>query len=257
MYRQTILESLQRFWLVLLGLSLLGAGIGAIYGTSKDPTYTASAELSVGRVDVATQSIPGFTQAALTLADSYARAIAADKVISGISEDVGISPTEVADKVTATPIPETGTVTVLADADSADGAAELANAAADQLIAYVHKLNKFNPDSKRLLDQYDKASQALGEAKEKEQDEGTTPQTEAAVRTAELKLNTLANLYATSQSGQASPNTLQILALAGDADSDKSSTVQQAALVGFVLGLLLGVLIAVPLDRRYPVLPAY
>jgi capsular polysaccharide biosynthesis protein len=248
----TILDSLQRFWLVLVLTTLVGAVLGVGYGLITDPKYTAEAQLSVGRIDVQTQSIPGFTGASITLADTYSRAIAADQVITEVAGKTGLSRSEVIDRVSAAPIPETGTVRVFADGDTTEESISTANAAADALVSYVRNLNRFNPDSARLLKQYEDASAELGTAQQDLAQQGRTPDALAAVKRAQLKVNTLGSLYQSSQAGQASPNTLQVLTLAADATSDRTSTLERAGLVGGVVGLLLGALLALVLERRYP-----
>jgi uncharacterized protein involved in exopolysaccharide biosynthesis len=59
-----------------------------------------------------------------------------------------------------------------------------------------------------------------------------------------------ANLYGSSVAGQGSPNTLQLLARAAQADSDEESQLQRAGFAGGVAGLLLGLVIAYLLYRR-------
>jgi uncharacterized protein involved in exopolysaccharide biosynthesis len=253
MPRLTVLDALQRFWLVLILMTLLGAGAGVLYGLSAEPNYTAEARLSVGRVDVPTQAIPGYATAALTLADAYSRAIISKKVVDPIERKTGLSTSEVLDRVTAAPIPETATVRVFAEAGTASEAVEVVNASARSLVRYVRNLNRDNPDSKRLLEQFNDASKKYGEARSALKREGSSAEAEAKVKTAQLQVSTLGSLYTASQAGQASPNTLQVLALAAGAESDRSSTTQQAVLVGAVIGLMLGALLALGLERRYPI----
>src|SRR4029079_16305345 len=115
----TVLESLRRYWWLVCLIGLIGAGLGVAYAQlQRDPVYTADAELSVGRVDVATQAIPGFVAASRTLADTYSRAISAKAVIDQISRKTGLSKSDVLDRVTATPVPNTATMRVIAEAGS-------------------------------------------------------------------------------------------------------------------------------------------
>ena len=248
----TILESVQRFWFAIVIATVIGAGIGVAWGLAADEEFSAEAQLTVGRIDVQTQSIPGFTTAAVTLADTYSRAIVADRVVAAIAKKTGLSRDQVLDDVSAAPIPETGTVRVFADAPTSAKAISVANASADALVTYVRSLNRFNPDSRRLLQQYQDASQELGKARAKVAEDGKSPEALAEVQRAQLRVNTIGGLYQSSQAGQASPNTLQPLAPAADADGDRSSNVQRAALVGAVVGLLLGCLLTLLLERRYP-----
>jgi len=253
----TVLDSLRRFWWVVAITALIGAGLGVAYGlVERDPVYTADAELSVGRVDVATQAIPGFVAASRTLADTYSRAITAREVVDQIARKTGLSRSEVIDRVTATPIPNTATMQVIAEAGSNARAVAIANVASRTLVDYVHKTNRFNPQTRSLLNRYRRAAQELSEAKVARTAaarNGTVADQTAAqakLLEAKLKAKAAASLYGSSQSGQASPNTLILLAPAGTAESDENSTTQRAGFAGAVVGVIVGGLLALFLGRR-------
>lgn len=245
-----VLESLRLFWWVICLTAVIGAGVGVAYGLERDPVYTAQAELSVGRVDVSTQAIPGFVAASRTLADTYSRAISAREVVDEISRKTGLSRSEVLDRVTATPIPETATMNVLAEGPSSAEAVALANVSSRTLVDYVQETNRFNPQSESLLNRYRRAAEEFSAARialtaatrQGTVDERTAAQ--ASVLEAKLRMKAAASLYGSSQAGQASPNTLLLLAPAGIADSDKHSTTQQAGFAGAVAGIILGALLA-------------
>ncbi len=244
------LDALRRFWWVVLITALIGAGLGVAYGLQRDEVYTAEANLSVGRVDVATQAIPGFVAAARTLADTYSRAIAAREVVDRISRRTGLSKAEVIDRVTATPIPETATMNVFAEASSSARAAALANVAGRTLVEYVQETNRFNPQSQALLSRYRRYAAEFSSAqiaRTAAQRNGTVAEqtdAQALLLEAKLKMKATAALYGSSQSGQASPNTLFLLAPAGTAESDQDSTTQRAGFAGAVGGLVVGLLLA-------------
>jgi capsular polysaccharide biosynthesis protein len=249
----TVLDRLRRFWWVICLTALIGTGVGLAYGLQRNSVYTAEAELSVGRVDVATQAIPGFVAASRTLADTYSRAITARQVVGRVSRKTGLSPSEVIDRVTASPIPETATMHVLADEESGRAAIALANVASRTLVNYVQDTNRFNPQTKDLLDRYRRAAAEFSSAKIARDtarrtgtvDEQTTAQ--ASLLEAKLRMKAAASLYGSSQAGQASPNTLILLAPAALAESDQDSTTQRAGFAGAVGGALLGVLLALVL----------
>ena len=248
----TLFDSLRRYWWIPLLLALTGAGIGVVLGLARDPVYTADAKLNVGRVDVATQSIPSFAVASRNLADIYARAIVAKPVVQEIREEAGLDREEVFDRVSASPIPESAVVQVFAEGNSNGKAVQLANLSSEALIAHVRSINRFNPDSKRLLEQFEDANEDLANAivARNLAEPEDLAKAEAAVKTAKLRTEVAGGLYRTSQAGQASPNTLQVLAVASDSDSDETEYMQRAGFVGAVGGLLLGSLIALLLGHR-------
>jgi uncharacterized protein involved in exopolysaccharide biosynthesis len=253
----TVLESLRRYWWLVCLIGLIGAGLGIAYAQlQRDPVYTADAELSVGRVDVATQAIPGFVAASRTLADTYSRAISAKAVVAQISHKTGLPKSEVIDRVTAAPIPNTATMQVIAEAPSSGRAVAIANVASRTLVDYAQKTNRFNPQTHSLLNRYQRAADEFSTAKVAHAaalKNGTVAEqgdTQAQLLQAKLKMRAAASLYGSSQAGQASPNTLLLLAPAGTADSDESSTTQRAGFAGAVGGIIVGGLLALLLARR-------
>jgi capsular polysaccharide biosynthesis protein len=253
----TVLESLRQYWWLVCLIALIGAGLGVAYAqVQRDPVYTAETELSVGRVDVATQAIPGFVAASRTLADTYSRAISASEVVDRISRKTGLSESEVIERVTATPVPNTATMRVLAEAGTSGRAAAIANVASRTLVDYVQETNRFNPQTRSLLHRYRRAAADFSVAKIARTAavrNGTVAEqseTQADLLEAKLKMRASAALYGSSQNGQASPNTLILLAPAGTADSDESSTTQRAGFAGAVGGILVGGLLALFLARR-------
>jgi len=253
----TVLDRLRRYWWVICLTALIGTGVGIAYGLQRNEVYTAETELSVGRVDVSTQAIPGFVAASRTLADTYSRAITARHVVGRISRKTGLSPTEVIDRVTAAPIPETSTMHVLADEESGAAAMTLANVASRTLVDYVQKTNRFNPQTQDLLDRYRRAAAQFSAAKiarTAAQRGGSVDEqtkTQARLLEAKLRMKAAASLYGSSQAGQASPNTLILLSPAALAESDQDSTVQRAGFAGAVGGIIFGVLLALVLPTSW------
>src|SRR5690242_184386 len=85
---------------IILGVVLLGG-----YGLLRDPQYTAESRLSVGRLDVQTQGLPGFTQAGELLGAAFARAIDAPAITKPAARAAGVSQQEAADALSASQIP--------------------------------------------------------------------------------------------------------------------------------------------------------
>src|SRR5689334_12701293 len=81
-HRVSAFDAVRRYWWLLIALGAIGAAAAyLVAGEERKPVYTAEARLAVGRIDVSTQSIPGFATASQLLADSYSRAIVATNVI--------------------------------------------------------------------------------------------------------------------------------------------------------------------------------
>ena len=116
----------------------------------------------------------------------------------------------------------------------------LANQSSRALVTYVHRLNKFNPQSRDLLQQFQRASRKYSRALAARRNLGPSAATQARVDRTRLEMHTKGDLYRYSQAGQATPNTLQVLALAADADSDLNSILQRAIFAGVIGGLLIG-----------------
>ena len=247
----TVFEAMREFWWLILFTALVGAGCGVVYGLVREPTYTAESRLSVGRIDVSTQSITGFVVAAQTLADSYSRAIVARPVVRDTAAAAGIAPSEVVERLSASPIPQSPVMQVSATGETEREAVRTANAGSRALVDYVQRLNRFNPDSKDLLARFNRASQRYGEARAALLESGGSAAAQAKVSGARLEVRTAEDLYRISQAGQATPNTLQPLALAVDAKGDQSSTLQQAIFAGVVFGFLLGAGLAQLAYRRF------
>lgn len=249
-----VAHALRRLWWLPVLLALFGAGGGVAFGLHRHPTYSATARLSVGRVDVATQSIPGFTVAAQTLADVYSRAILAPAIVRPLQQQFRLSADQVAARIDASPIPTSTVLLVDGRGPEAGDAVRLANAAAQQLVAYARSINQNNPDSRRLLDRYRAASDRYGiavaaRARVDPGRTGAVARANARVAAANLDLKTTADLYSGSLAGQSSPNTLQVLALGVHATSDRRSVLERAILVGALAGLGLGLLVVLLFSR--------
>jgi capsular polysaccharide biosynthesis protein len=262
-HRVSAFDAVRRYWWLLVVLGAIGAA--AAYFVARDqrkPVFTAEARLAVGRIDVSTQSIPGFATASQLLADSYSRAIVATNVTGPAAKKSGLPQSKIADELTASPIPESGIIRVEAKSSDAAESIAVVNAGADSLTAFVRNLNRANPDSKRMLDSYRQASRKHARAvaarvrlsRQTSGKKRATPaqiaKADAAAAAAQLEQNTFADLYRATQSGQAAPNTLQILAYASRAKSDKNEFLQRAAFGGAVGGMILALVVALLLANR-------
>lgn len=245
----TVLQAtLRNLPIVLLPVILL-VGAAVAIGLIRSPEYTSEARLSVGGLNLTRQSIPGYTTAVQQLAVAYSRAIAATGVVGPVAKHLRLSPADVVDQVSATPIQGSPVVRVIAHSDSPREAVRLADASADSVVRYADQLNSGTSQSQPLLRRYIAASRAMRKAQSTSArlKPGSKRWRVAQTRQdiARLRLQTSGALYGQSQVGQATTNLVQKLAPASAATSDRSSVLERLAAGGLIAGLLIGVGLAV------------
>src|SRR3954447_5671055 len=99
-------------------LLLVGGAIA--FGMLRHPTYTSEARLNVGGLALTQQSIQGYTGAVAQLAVAYSRAIDATGVVNPTARRTGLTPSEVAGRISATPIQGSPVIRVRATGKNAD-----------------------------------------------------------------------------------------------------------------------------------------
>lgn len=254
--RRSLMEAVRlRPWLLALCVvAFTGAGIVA--GLARTPVYTAEARSAVSRIDVTTQSLPGFAAGVQSLAVAYSRIIGAQQVTDATAAALGEDPDVVGARLDAAPIPESPLFRVFGTGDSPEQAIATANAASRALRDYVTKLNAQNPDATRLYGRFtaavaarQKASAALASARASGDPEAVSAAV-AALAGANLKVDTLRGLYQQSQQGTANANVIQVITPANTAYSDRRSTLQRLAVTGLVAGVLVGLALCMLLGGR-------
>lgn len=247
-------SAIQRHWKLLLIPPLVLMTIALLIGLLRPPEYSAFTRLNVGRIDVPTQSIPGFVEGSQQLAASYSQAVDAQAVLEPLSNDLNLTTAELAERLSGSATPDSPTFIVAATGDSAESAVALANSGSRSLVDYVTRLNGSNPNGARLLRQYNDAARELSTAearRDRLQDQlaaggsdtlrARISQAEADIQTARLRRNTLNGLYDRSQQGQLSIDVVQVLSPATGATSDRRSVTSLLLFVGLVVGLIIGI----------------
>src|SRR5947209_7690170 len=134
-------QAARRHWALTWLAVLIMLAAAAAAGLSYKPTYSAQARLNIGRLDVSTQAIPGYAQAIQTLAVAYARLVTSNGVVVPVADQLHISPTEARSRLDGSAIPQSPVIIVNATASNPAAAILLANAASNQLVAYLASLN--------------------------------------------------------------------------------------------------------------------
>lgn len=247
--RLGVLQAVQRHLLLVLLPVVLLAGAAVAYGLLREPTYTSEARLNVGGLNLTQQSIEGYTHAVEQLAVAYSRAIDATAVVDPVSRQTGLSPVEVADRISATPIQGSPVIRIRATSSDSTEARVLADLAAGGLVSYAVELNSGNDQSSGLFRRYVRASEDYRAARiAASRLKPSNPRfRRAQVRSdvALLKQRTAGALYQQSLAGQATTNLVQKLAPAAPATDDRMSVLQRLLAAALIAGLLIGVGLAV------------
>jgi uncharacterized protein involved in exopolysaccharide biosynthesis len=252
-------EAVRRYWPIVLLPVVLLVGIAFAIGLVRDPVYTAEARLAVGRIDVSEPgALSGFAEATESLASAYSRAIRAEQVVDKVARDSRETPDYVRDHVDASPVPESPVITIEADSESEARAVRLANTTSTELINYVERLNRSNPDSPRILaelrraiqrrntleSQADEAGDAFEESASAA-DRAAYDQLRGRVELADVRVDALRDAYSDSQQGQGTTSLLQVQTRAIDASDDRMSVLQLLVGIGLLGGLAIGLGLAV------------
>ena len=249
-FRGPLESALRHPFLAIVPVVVL-VGVAAAIGLTRDPTYTAEARISVGRVDVPAYTLQGVIIGNGTLASGYSRTIDAEPVVGPAGNAVGLSPSQARDRLSASPIPETTLIRVEADGPNQKDAVKLANAGSRSLINYVEDLNR-EQESSGLLRQF-RVARARAERAKTTLDrllEDPRPSRAALEKarlnlaTAQLESETIGNQYRATQGGPESQDLLQFVAPAAEATSDRRSTFERLLLIGLAAGVLVGLALA-------------
>lgn len=242
----------RRVWAFVIPIVLVVGGCIA-FGFVRDPVYTAETRLSVGRLDIATQGIAGFSQAEIAIATALSRAVVAPAVIEPAARTAGVSVGKAADAVGASPIAGAPLIRVEAKITDAKKAVALANATADELVAYAKQLGTTGGDVKQLSARYASIAREVSRlfiARARLQKIFNRHQTtlnrqklqgaEGKLAQRILQRNAVGNVYSAQASGLTAANLLGVLAPAYRASSDKTKVIEELGASGLIAGLILG-----------------
>lgn len=224
---------------------------------ARTPTYTAEARLLVGGNTVEAQAVPGFVEAARTLAETYARLVETAVISRPVEELLGLDPGAAGGHISASSVPESSIIRVKGTATNRDAALAYAEAAATALEEYTE--GSSTPEE--VLDDFEQAIVDF-RAAEREQarlraEAATSPsedaqrvlaQAEAATERARLRVDELRERYASRSGG--SGTRVQLIGEAVDAGSDRSSSVMLAVGGSLVLGLIAGMALVTTVVNR-------
>jgi capsular polysaccharide biosynthesis protein len=230
----------------VIAMVLAGLAVGLL----RTPVYTAEARINVGRVDVPAYTLQGVTIGNTTLAASYARALAAPAVLERAARATDISIGEASSRLSASQVPKSTLIRVEAEGDSSEDAQRLANAASVALIRYVTKVNVRQQENvqvrrfRRAQREVEDARTRLLRISRKRPNSRAAEDARLDFRTAQLNARSVGTRVLQATVAPSPENLLQLIVPAATADSDKSSVLGEALLIGLVAGLVLGFALA-------------
>lgn len=228
----------------------------------RQPVYTSEARLLVAGFDVQAAAIPGFVEASRSLAETYARLVETDAIVTPVARRLQAPRGDVSGHISATSIPDSAIIKVRGKASSAKEAVRLTRAAADALVNYAKRISGGASES-TLLQHYRAASVALSEAQQRQSAaesalaraadpadvaaaRATLAEAQAEVAAAKLRADRAGGEYTNGRSGGG----VQLVGPALDAYSDKRSKLQLAIAAPTLLGLVVGVALATLVVNR-------
>jgi hypothetical protein len=260
--RPTVGDAMRRYWLlILIAIAVFGA-MGGYVGHDRKPVYQATASLSVGLLDLTTQSVPGFAVGGEVVAGGFSRAVQTDAIVAPVARELGLSPNEVRGRISSTQVPDSPIFTVSATGASAADAVRLANVVSRSMVTYGRSRSNSASAFARMLRQYrsavrerDRARSQVAELRSRlTRKPGALGKARADLEAQQLRVDSLGDVYRARATAPGPGAVVQPLVDAQGATSDRGHTTQLygalGALAGGCVGIALAVLITGARDRR-------
>jgi uncharacterized protein involved in exopolysaccharide biosynthesis len=277
------LRGVVRRWPFVVAVTVLLLAAAVAAALAQKPTYTASADINVGRVDVRVQSLPGYVAGAQALASSYSRLATSDEIVMPLGRRLRLPPADVRSRLGASPVPEATMFRIYGSGESVEDAVRFTGAATDEIEALVKRTDSGEQEIADSLNAYRQQSRSAASLRlriERLRDEQTaasststsptaSPTPSAAARrrardrlsdeiarlqvaldTAQLKMQVLGSRYQERGGELAATAGIQVISRPVTATSDRGRTLQRLLAIGLVAGLLLGAALALLVDRR-------
>jgi hypothetical protein len=249
----TLFDSIRRHWVITLLPAIVLAAAGIAVGAKKQPTYSSTATINVGKADIATQATPGYVTAAEALASAYSRLVASQHIVVPAAHAVHQPVAKVAPNLTAVPIPNEPTFTVTSRGSSPQAAVALGNAAVSALQHYAIAAQTQQGSPAELMAKFMAARTAADRLQRRSgalqgslaaNVPGVTAAkvvaAESAAQAAELQAQALGNAYVNLSQSAVAP-TLDVLNdPTTPTSSNRTSNIEKYGVVGAIAGLVIG-----------------
>jgi capsular polysaccharide biosynthesis protein len=248
--RVELLWAVRRHWITALLPILVLGGMATAYGLNREPEYTATTRLVVGRVDAGTptSALAGFTAATQALAETYSRMATGDAITRSVAARLDGSANTVKRNVRAAPVPNTPVFRVTGTGSTPEAAVRYSVLASEALTRRVRRQARSSPRGARLFRRYraaalDKsiASERLDELEAALADPADITRARASLETASLRAEALRRSFVESTQNQTGTAEPQIVDRASSATSDRNSFLQLILFVAIASGALVGI----------------
>jgi capsular polysaccharide biosynthesis protein len=257
------LTAFTRHRLVVVLCVLVGTGAGVAAGLARKSVYSATAVANAGSLNIFAQAVPGFVQAAQTLATTYSRLGTSDAVLGSVSRASGLPISTVASRVYLVPVADSSVMDITGEGPTASAATRLANEEFDALAAYITRLAEASQVGNMYLGQI----QALNTQLTKLSDQATvlrnrlgaaaavnaSPQLatlNTRIATLRVHLQGVENLYESALQDATGSDTLALISRPTSASSDRTSGFERYIVAAEVGALLVALLIGLILEDR-------
>lgn len=266
----TPLRSVGRHWIVATLLTLIGLAAGIGFAGTRPDITTAEARLIVGSQSLKDYQVPGYAYAATQLAGTYSHFVGLPQSRTALNAGLGARAGQVV-SVGASPVPETGLVSVQVQATSRATALRATTLAAAQLKAQANAPTTTSQTADNFFTAYNKVSTQLAELQSAQDADrlaltraetlrsqaARAPGLRSAIQNRDVQISAVQLQQATLRSQYTDAITNQPLAVglkdvqgATVIANNRHSTYGRYGIAGLVGGFLLAVVIAVGLDRR-------
>jgi capsular polysaccharide biosynthesis protein len=274
---QSLGRSAMTHSVLVAAAAILGLAAGAGAGYEHPPSYSAEVQLIVGRTaELAENQIPGLAAAVQNLASNYSRLITSSNVVSGTES--ALHTTSLPGSLTASPVPESSVINVIASSPTQAQALSLANAGATALVTVVTNLtNDSQGQLEPLVAAYQRADSLAEKATAQAnfyqaqldallaKSSSPSPSTQAQEQSLNAKIaqwqtqadlqRLQANAYMNQYNSSLSPldtqqEMVQVVGSAVYTGSNRTAYTEAGALGGAVGGLVIGLAGAALIDTR-------
>lgn len=243
------------------------------FGLFGKATYTAESRVLVGRLDVESSAVPGYAQASIDLASTYARLVSGNGVDDRVAARLHLPVSSVKGRLSGSPIPESPIVRIDAKSGSQSRADALDRAATSALVSYVADIGSDATRSADLLNRYnaantqltrdqqavDTAQAALNAAVGPNGSRGagataianaqsTLTAAQSQLDADKLQVQTLATQYADSQRGVADSG-VTVVQSTHSLGSNRKTMLELAVAGAVLVGLLVGLCLVTMLEN--------
>jgi capsular polysaccharide biosynthesis protein len=261
-----------RGWIITIVCGLLFAGGAAIVALGRHASYTAESLMNVGAVNLRVQAQSGYTAGAEALASSYSRVAMSGLVERPVAAKLSLTPDEVSSRLKATPIPDEPQFKIVASGPTAADAIALADTATRQMQTYADQASTGRDSANTLLKRYQRQTATTARLRNRffllkglmaeSKVNGATPamkaaapsqaklnRAEIAFNTAQLRAEALAGLFQVRIQEVGDAPRVDLLGRSLTAKSDRLKVLEELVVVGLLAGLLVGVAIALVVER--------